>query len=372
VYISYNMSNQCISAAININPTLPIVGIYYIGQYGTSGYAACSKSYLFHFFSLGIPITWEPLYFDDSKMEDNDIYNIVIKSLINKYISHYDMVIMCSTPDLWPTFRKEKSHIINGKIVIGCCTWETNRLPADWVKCINESVNELWVPSTYNEKYFKESGVTCIIRVVPYVFLPKTLIPKSQIRIFNSHNSDILKDNSKYTFYSIGEWNGRKGIDDTIKAFCESFTDKDAVRLIVKVHYNNYTPTNKQKCQKFVSEIINSYSNPPEILCITENLTNDEILALHSLGDCYISLTKSEGFGLTIFDAFNYNKQIITTGYGGHIDFLGETYPGLVKYTVGPVKGMASEYYKHDHEWAYPDIEHAKHLMKLAYSSFRK
>ena len=57
-----------------------------------------------------------------------------------------------------------------------------------------------------------------------------------------------------------------------------------------------------------------------------KSLKRSELLAIHSFGDCYVSLHKGEGFGLTIFDAFNLNKEIITTNFGGQIDYLGKNY----------------------------------------------
>ena len=100
-------------------------------------------------------------------------------------------------------------------------------------------------------------------------------------------------------------------------------------------------------------------------------MTNQEVLALHSFGDCYVSLNKGEGFGLTIFDAFNYKKNVITTGYGGQVDFLGNDYAGLVKYKLDKVSGMESfsTNYSVDQEWAYPDLDHVYELMKKCYEN---
>lgn len=357
-------SKKFVSAVVNTLPFGPMKGIYYIGQYGTSGYASAARGYLYHYFTLGIPIKWDPLYFDNSKMEDDDPYNIIVKSFINKPLPIYDVVIMHSTPDLWPKFRAEKANIMKGKIVIGYCTWETDKLPEDWVRCINNTVNEVWVPSTYNKKCFEASGVERVIRVVPHVFLNNTPPPRERFRLVDIENGDKLANNDVYTFYSIGELNARKGMDDVIKAFCESFTKKDKVRLILKVHYKDYSAENRLKCEEMLTELLSAYEDYPSVICLTENMTNRDIIALHSLGDCYISLTKSEGFGLTIFDAFNYRKKIIATGYSGHVDFLGTNYPGLVNYKLGPVEGMESQYYGSNQTWAYPDVEHAKYLMK--------
>jgi hypothetical protein len=94
-------------------------------------------------------------------------------------------------------------------------------------------------------------------------------------------------------------------------------------------------------------------------------------LALHSFGDCYVSLNKGEGFGLTIFDAFNYGKKVITTGYGGQIDFLGSDYSGLVNYKLDKVDGMDSfsKNYSNDQLWAYPDLDHVGVLMEKFYKN---
>jgi hypothetical protein len=340
-------------------------GIYYIGQYGTCGYASAARGYLYHYFSLGLPITWHPLYFDDSVLSMDDPYNVVISSLIDKSIPSYDMVIMHSTPDLWPEFWKDEEHKLKNKIVVGYCAWETNRLPKRWVECINGSVNEVWVPSTYNQVHFQESGVTIPIRVVPHIFLSKQLPPRSQIQL--KYGGKLLP-NDIYTFYTIGEMNARKSIEDTVHVFCRAFTKSDSVRLIVKVHYKNYQSSNVEFCKNTINAILEQYPDRPEVILLLNCMTNDEILALHSLGDCYVSLTKSEGFGLTIFDAFNYGRKIIATGYSGHLDFLGKDYPGLVSYTLGPVEGMDgfSTNYTGEQMWAIPNLDHAIELLKFA------
>lgn len=356
-------------AIIKIFPQIATRGVYYIGQYGTCGYASAARGYLYHYYSMGIPITWEALKYDDSELSDNDPYNVVIKSLIDKKIDEYDIVILHSTPDLWPKFRYEKRELLNNKFVIGCCCWETNKLPDNWAKYINNTVNELWVASKYNEDVFKNCGVERPIKVVPYVFLHKPLPPRESIRLYNADSGDLIS-NGTYTFYSIGEFNERKSIVELIDSFCQTFTSEDKVRLILKLHYKNYSKDNKEKCKQMVNDVVKKYSNHPKIIGLFDNMTNDELTAIHSLGDCYISLTKSEAFGLTIFDAFNYHKDVIATGYSGQHDFLGENHPGLVKYKLGPIKETMTEfsaYYNKGQEWAYPDLEHAKELMKNLY-----
>ena len=358
--------SKLVPAVLTVIPKIPLKGVYYIGQYGTSGYASAAKGYLYHYFTNGIPITWEPLYFDNSKLNDDNIYDIVVKSLINKPIAQHDMVIMHCTPDLWPKYWHEKEKILKGRIVNGYCTWETNRLPKHWVSDLNHCVNEVWCPSEYNKDSFIESGVTTPIRVVPHIWLPHHLPDPQNVRIVDVRTGDKIEKDGRYTFYTIGEMNARKSIPETIEAFCEAFKPSDPVRLILKVHYRNYSPENKKKCEEMVMAELKKFPNHPPIICLMNAMTSNEILALHAIGDCYLGLTKSEGFGLTIFDAFNYGKKVIATGYSGHIDFLGRGYPGLVRYKIGPVSGMTSfsSNYTEEQLWAYPEIDHAIDLMR--------
>lgn len=366
------------AATISVVPKLPIKGIKYYGQYGTSGYATAAKGYLYHYFTNGLPISWEPLYFDNSILSDDDQYDVVVNSLINKPLDDYDVVILHSTPDLWPQFRRNNQGNFKNKVINGYCTWETSKLPVEWVKCINESVNEVWCPSTYNEQVFIDSGITIPIRVVPHIFMPQIMPERKNVKLLNSIDNSVIKGDEGYTFYTIGEWNARKGIDDIITAFCKAFGRGDKVKLLLKVHYRNYTSANKQRCRDYVADVLALFPNHPPVICLLDNMSSKEILALHSLGDCYISLSKSEGFGLPIFDAFNYGKKIICTGAGGQIDYLGKDYPGLVKYKMGTVEGMESfsaNYTSEQdniQEWFIPNLKHVVKLMRKTVTIYDK
>jgi glycosyltransferase involved in cell wall biosynthesis len=346
---------------ITINPEIKSSGIMYIGQFGTSGYATAAKGNMFYFFEKGVPVTWKPLYFDNSTMNNDCMYNIIVKSFLNKQINAFDTVILHSTPDLWPEFCNSQKRLFRGKKIVGYTVWETSKLPMSWVEYINDSVEEVWCPSNYNKHSFEKSGINIPIKVFPHVFLRKTLPRKSNVKL---HNGELISDNNYFTFYNISELNPRKGVEDLVKVFCETFTADDKVRLIIKVHCKDYSEEHKNYCLAKMTLIISKYKKPPKIYLLLNNLTETEILGLHSIGDCYISLCKSEGFGLTIFEAFKYGKKVIVTGYGGQLDYLGNDYEGLVKFKIGEVEGMKKWNSMYEGEWAYPNLDHAGKLMK--------
>ena len=334
--------------------------VFYVGQYGTSGYASAAKGYVAEYVTNGIPVCWHTLKFDSSKLDTTNYVNALAESAINRTLNGKDQITLHSTPDLWPEFIR-KYECSKYKRVVGYCAWESSKLPVKWVDCIN-MLPEVWVPSHYNKTVYENCGVKSKIEVVPHVWFDQKLLDKNKVNITDCFGTELSK--SKYTFYCIGELTARKSIEELVKVF-DKLNDKyQDTQLLLKVHYKDYTLTNINYIVNKLSLLTNKLGKSIHLLLM--NLNEREMLSLHSFGDCYVSLTKSEGFGLTIFEAFHLKKDVIATGYSGHIDFLGENYPGLVNYKIGSIQGMEtfSVNYTSDQEWAYPDLDHTYALME--------
>ena len=357
---------------IKIHDPIREKGVVYVGQYGTSGYAIAAKGYICDFIQRGVPITWTPLKFDDSELSDDNHYNLLAKTVINRPLANVSTIILHCTADLWPKYRKENEDKFRNRNIIGYTVWETNVLPDKWPTFINESVSEVWCPSRYNEEVFRTSGVTIPIRVVPHVFLRNELPKRELIEIKICAGETIVHDPNVLTFYNISELNERKNVISMVEAYCKAFSKNDAVRLILKVHYKNYSAENLTYCLSKISGILRQYPDHAKVYLLARNLSELEMLALHSIGDCYVSLTRSEAFGLTIFDALHYGKKVIVTGYSGHLDYLGLNYGGLVSYEMEDVKNMDSfthgYYMQGKQQWANPSIDHTIALMRQVYN----
>ena len=97
---------------------------------------------------------------------------------------------------------------------------------------------------------------------------------------------------------------------------------------------------------------------------MTRELSDDELTGLHTRGDCFVSLCRSEGWGLGAFDAAGYGNPVVTTGYGGHLDYLDGS-PYLVRFDVVPVDDPAgAPSYVPDQHWSQPDLDHGAELLR--------
>lgn len=67
-------------------------------------------------------------------------------------------------------------------------------------------------------------------------------------------------------------------------------------------------------------------------------LSPEEVFGLQSVCDAYVSLHRSEGFGLGMAECMALGKPVIGTGYSGNSEFMNSENSCLVDYNLIPVK----------------------------------
>ena len=270
--------------------------ILYICQNGTSGYANAAKGYIYDYIGKKIPVKTQ--YFNCSdEVNENDRFHEYLDSNTSIDID-YNTIIVHSTPDIWTEIIKNAPNInLEGKIVIGRTVWEFEKLLPSWVDSINTSIVDIVsVPTEWNKQCFINSGVIKPIIVEPHIYVDYphkkvglTTLSKKSIVISKDENLPGLNLNEYYKFYCIGQLIERKGIVETIDAFCNAFTSADKVILFVKTFRLNYSKEEQHKCLLEIVNITDKYDHAP-IIYIKDNLNYDEIKSLHDIGDCYFHL----------------------------------------------------------------------------------
>jgi glycosyltransferase involved in cell wall biosynthesis len=79
--------------------------------------------------------------------------------------------------------------------------------------------------------------------------------------------------------------------------------------------------------------------------------------------DCFVSLHRSEGFGLPIAETMALGKAVIVTQWSGNVDFTDESCAACVDYRIQP---LGEDYgpYEARQQWAEPNIETAARWMR--------
>ena len=103
-------------------------------------------------------------------------------------------------------------------------------------------------------------------------------------------------------------------------------------------------------------------------MLMSDYLTRVETSTLTSIADCYVSLHRSEGLGLTISEAIALGVPVIATGYSGNLDFMTDANANIVpmhKVRVGDEAGGYSPLAV----WAEPNLDEAVALMRSVYEN---
>jgi hypothetical protein len=94
--------------------------------------------------------------------------------------------------------------------------------------------------------------------------------------------------------------------------------------------------------------------------------TDQEMSDLMAACDCYVSLHRSEGVGVTISDAMSAGKPVIATGWSGNMDFMTISTSFPVRYNLVKLERDIAQYRAGD-IWAEPSIDQAAETMRYVF-----
>lgn len=352
-------------------------GLRYVSWADNSGYAVAARGYLHLLQDAGVDLTWTPMLPSANGYAEVATVPGDFAHLCGRDIG-YDTILVHTPPEYCAAWvARERPH---GRRVLGYTVWELDALPPHWPAAMNQ-LDGIIVPTTANADTFRRSGVTVPIHVVPHL---------SQ---FEFANSPTIEDHRSlrqrvgphrlgsrpFVFYTIGQWSRRKGLDATLAAYRAAFTAADPVLLVIKTSTRDVTRRERNWRTGFrrahpsplatVSRGQSKHS-PPVAVIADEGLPPGELLALHELGDCYVSLARAEGWGLGTFDAARYGKPVVATGWGGPVSYLGDEPDDLVAYEMLPVDEppwLGS--YTADQLWAEPSIADAAAKFRAVFAA---
>src|SRR5262249_13889377 len=100
-----------------------------------------------------------------------------------------------------------------------------------------------------------------------------------------------------------------------------------------------------------------------DVVMLDGYMSRPELTALMNACDCYLSLHRSEGFGMTIGEAMLLGKPAVATNYSGNVDFMTDENSYLVDYRIVPLTRDYGPYMR-GNVWADPDLAQAARFMR--------
>jgi glycosyltransferase involved in cell wall biosynthesis len=279
----------------------------------------------------------------------------------NEYVSddvgRYKVVISAVNAELVePVQKKFGSDFFQGTYKIGQWFWELETAPV-WYKDAYKFVDELWAPT----QFIKEMLQRDVPRDVVVKHMPLSLhTPKVDTSV---SRADFGLD-SRFIFLFVFDCRSvmkRKNPIGLIEAFRKAFRPNEGPVLVIKC-------VNGEKRPSEFSDLLSAAEGMEDVVVINEYFEAETSAALINMCDCYVSLHRSEGLGLTIAEAMLLGKPVIATAYSGNLDFMTPDTSYMVPWKRVKV-GKGAEAYSSRATWAEPDIDVAAEMMRTVYEN---
>ena len=246
---------------------------------------------------------------------------------------------------------------------IGLWFWELEVLPEPAVDMVEACglVDEIWVTSDFVARAFRqrvsELRLNVPVEVLPLgldVPAPSGAIGRSRLRI-----PEGFVIGASFDYASTVE---RKNPVGMIDAFQRAFPDPFELGpdvgpwLVIKTHGSPEFDRDRAMVKEAVAA-------RPDIVIVDANFTEAEQHAFYRSINVYISLHRSEGYGLGPLEAMANGVPTVATAYSGNLSFMTAQNSWLVpagRTTVPPGCG----HYPAGSTWADPDVTSAAFMLR--------
>lgn len=248
---------------------------------------------------------------------------------------------------------------LRGRRNIGRTTFETARIPSSWVERCNQ-MDEIWVPSRFNERTFRQSGVESDrLRVLP---------EGVDTELFRPGVEPLALDGRRrFTFLSIFDWQDRKAPEILLEAYASEFRPDEDVALMLKVTTHNQPGLDVEALvlDFLESALGRSLEQLPPILLLSGMVPRPLLPRLYAAADAFVLPTRGEGWGRPLAEALACELPVIATRWGGQLDFLHDGNSFLIDVErVGPVPPEVDLEVFAGQRWAEPSRDHLRALMR--------
>lgn len=181
-------------------------------------------------------------------------------------------------------------------ICLAYSMFESTEIPTAWVDGLNSYFDAVIVPDPFHIEVYEQNGVTIPIFVLPLALNLSEFL----------HQPIKSKRGIPFTFASLGAGISRKNIIKSIEAFAKVFKNQTDVHFLIHCRYA--LPNIEREIKEYITT--NSLKN---VFYRCRRLGRDEYLQLFRSIDCYVNLSKGEGFSIQPREAMALGIPVIIT-----------------------------------------------------------
>ncbi len=275
-------------------------------------------------------------------------------------IAHVD------APQSFDLAQKHPVEMHKDNYRIGYWAWELPEFPDAWIQYAS-AFDEIWCPSEFCRRAMAAKLPVPVMTMPHAIEMPSVKGDVSQWR----SRFQLPEDKFLFLFsYDLNSYSPRKNPEAVIEAYRKAFAngadvENDGVGLVLKMHGRGYNENERAQLDKLKLEL-------PNLYFVDETLTREELTGLQMSCDCFVSLHRSEGFGLAVAEMMALGKPVISTNWSATSEFVNEHNGCPVDWKLKELEANVGPYTK-GQVWADADTDNAALWMQKVVSddSFR-
>lgn len=240
-----------------------------------------------------------------------------------------------------------------GRYNVGYWAWELPEFPDAWIH-FADYCDEVWAPSCFAAEAIAQKVPVPVLTMPHAIAFPR---PAGDFR----PKFGLPADQFLFLFlYDLNSYSERKNPAAVLEAFRRSGLAGRGAALVIKVHNTAGNPADFATLRATAATL-------PGTVLITQTLGRQEIYELESACDCFVSLHRSEGFGLALAECMYLGKPVISTDWSATAEFINSTNGCPVRAGLVTLDRNHGPYAK-GQTWAAPDVDHAAGWMQRLFA----
>jgi glycosyltransferase involved in cell wall biosynthesis len=249
------------------------------------------------------------------------------------------------------------AHFRDGKYNIGYFAWELPDFPDPWMSAL-DYFDEVWCPSNF----VRES--LALKSILPVLTMPHAIGFERPTEASASLRARFGLPAGRFLFlclFDLNSYTARKNPGAVIEAFRRSGLAAGDASLVIKVQNADLNGADFAALKDAVRDL-------PGTVVISATLSRADVYALEAACDCFVSLHRSEGFGLAVAECMYLGKPVISTDWSATAEYVSHVNGYPVRYTLATLAENHGPYSKGS-TWAEADVGHAAELMRRVASN---
>lgn len=241
-----------------------------------------------------------------------------------------------------------------GKYNVGYFAWELPDFPDAWTASF-DYYDEIWCPSDFT------TAAVALKSPVPVLTMPHSIAfarPSGTLAELRARFSLPTDSFLFLSLFDLNSYAARKNPWAVIEAFRQAELAGRGATLVLKVQNVTGNEADFAALQAGVRDL-------PGTVILTETLPRADVYALEAACDSFVSLHRSEGFGLAVAEAMFLGKPVISTDWSATSEFVSPDNGCPVRARLVTLDRNHGPYAKGS-TWADPDPAHAaEHMRRL-------